>query len=164
MELNNVSSQKLHLTVNMREYFLTVDPKDSLLTILRERLNLTGTKNGCSQSHCGACTVVVNGEAVRSCMKRAKDLNDTKIVTIEGISSNYKLHAIQKALIETAAVQCGFCIPGYIMELYALFSDEIDASEERIRTVLEDHLCRCTGYEPILKGALLAQKMIKERL
>jgi carbon-monoxide dehydrogenase small subunit len=154
---------ELELTVNQKLYHLDVDPSDSLLQILRDQLNLTGTKNGCNQGHCGACTVVVNGKAVKSCLIRAKKLEKAKVVTIEGISDDFELHSIQKAFIEIAAVQCGFCSPGYIMELYALFSTNINATEADIREVLEGHLCRCTGYKPILDAAFLAQKMIKSK-
>ncbi len=154
------------ITVNGRKHTLDVDPKDSLLFILREQLGLTGTKNGCNQGHCGACTVVMNGEAVKSCLIRPKQLIDAEILTIEGISPRVpksKLHPIQQAFIETTAVQCGFCTPGYILELYALFEKNPAASEQEIKSKLQKHLCRCTGYKPILDAALLAQDMLKIR-
>ncbi len=154
---------ELEITVNQKKYQLTVDSEDSLLQILREQLDLTGTKNGCKQGHCGACTVVVNGKAVKSCLIKVKNLknHDSHVITIEGISNNFQLQAIQRAFIEIAAVQCGFCSPGYIMELYALYSTNANATEVDIRGVLEGHLCRCTGYKPILDAALLAQEMIR---
>ena len=154
----------LIITVNKKQYHLIVDPSDSLLQILREQLNLTGTKNGCNQGHCGACTVVVNGKAVKSCLMKTKKLANAKVVTIEGISDNFELHTIQKAFIEIPAVQCGFCSPGYIMELYALFSTNINATEAEIRKALEGHLCRCTGYKPILEAAFLAQELLQSKL
>ncbi|MFX0122535.1 MAG: (2Fe-2S)-binding protein [Candidatus Hodarchaeota archaeon] len=157
---------ELAITVNGLKHTLNVDPKDSLLFILREKIGLTGTKNGCSQGHCGACTVIMNGEAVKSCLIRPKKLNGAKIVTIEGLSLkslNEKLHPIQQAFIKTTAVQCGFCTPGYIMELYGLYEKDLNVSEEEIKLKLQGHLCRCTGYKPIIDAALLAQEIIKAR-
>jgi len=122
---------------------------------------LTGTKNGCSQGHCGACTVVMNNKAVKSCLIKPKKYNNTQITTIEGIQTGFKLHPIQEAFVQKNAVQCGFCTPGFIMELFALFSNELTASKKRIEEVLEDHLCRCTGYLPIIEAALLAQRLIQ---
>lgn len=154
---------ELSITVNNREYTLEVDPKDSLLFILRERLGLTGTKNGCNQGHCGACTVVLNGKAEKACLTKAKNINGADVLTIEGISPkfpNEELHPIQVAFIETSAVQCGFCTPGIIMELFALLNEHPNVSEQEIRTALEGHLCRCTGYQPILDAALLARKLM----
>ncbi|UCG01367.1 MAG: (2Fe-2S)-binding protein [Candidatus Heimdallarchaeota archaeon] len=154
------------ITVNGQKYTLEVDPKDSLLFILREKLGLTGTKNGCSQNHCGACTVIMDGDAVRSCHIRAKLLNGTNIITIEGISPRLpddELHPIQQAFIKTTAIQCGFCTPGYIMELYGLYEKNPNVSEEEIKSKLEGHLCRCTGYEPIIDAAILAKELLKAR-
>ncbi len=152
--------------VNGRRYTLDVDPKDSLLFILREHLGLTGTKNGCSQGHCGACTVVLNNEAVKSCLIKPRKLEEANIITIEGISPRSpsdRLHPIQKAFIETTAVQCGFCTPGYIMELYSLYEKNPVVSEQEIKSALQGHLCRCTGYKPILDAALLAKELMKTR-
>ncbi len=153
----------LNFVVNQKKYHLSIEPTDSLLTILREKLQLMGTKNGCNQGHCGACTVVMNGKAVKSCLIKAKRLENADITTIEGISVNYELHPIQEAFIEKNAVQCGFCTMGYVMELYALFKNNADVTELEIRKALEGHLCRCTGYKPILEAALLSQKKIKKR-
>ncbi|MFX0013142.1 MAG: (2Fe-2S)-binding protein [Promethearchaeota archaeon] len=157
---------EIKLTVNNRKYTLEVDPKDSLLFILRERLNLTGTKNGCNQGHCGACTVILNGDAVKSCLIKSNKLDGANITTIEGISPDsldFELHPIQEAFVKTTAVQCGFCTSGYIMELYALYEKNLDISEQEIKSALEGHLCRCTGYRPILDAALLAQKIISQK-
>ncbi|MFX1505979.1 MAG: (2Fe-2S)-binding protein [Promethearchaeota archaeon] len=157
---------EIQITVNGQKHVLNVNPKESLLHILRDQLELTGTKNGCSQGHCGACTVILNGEAVKSCLIRSKKLNEAKIVTIEGISPKFvgdQLHPIQQAFIETAAVQCGFCTPGFIMELYGLYEKSSNVSEEEIKSKLQGHLCRCTGYKPIIDAALLAQELLKIR-
>ena len=152
---------ELEIVVNKKKYRLDVEASDSLLTILREKLQLMGTKNGCSQGHCGACTVLMNGKAVKSCLIKRKHLENAEITTIEGISDGFKLHPIQEAFIEKDAVQCGFCTMGFIMELYSLFNTNPNATELEIRKVLEDHLCRCTGYKPILEAALLSQEKMK---
>ena len=157
---------EITFTINGEKHTIDVDPKDSLLHILREHFNLTGTKNGCAQGHCGACTVVLNGEAVKSCLLKPRKLEGVNIITIEGISPRSpsdELHPIQKAFIETTAVQCGFCTPGYIMELYALYEKNPDVSEQEIKSALQRHLCRCTGYKPILDAALLAKELMKTR-
>lgn len=140
---------------------IEIEGHETLLDILREKINLTGTKRGCDDGSCGACTVIVNGEAVKSCIYSAKKLNDAEIITIEGLTKNGELHPIQKAMIDSGAVQCGYCTPGIIMELFALFNKNIDASEDQIIDVLSKHLCRCTGYEAILDGAKLAQRYLK---
>jgi carbon-monoxide dehydrogenase small subunit len=153
---------ELTIIVNKKKYLLSVDPSDSLLTILREKLQLMGTKNGCSAGHCAACTVLMNGKAVKSCLIKVKKLQYAEIITIEGISDGFVLHPIQEAFIEKAAIQCGFCTMGYVLELYALFSKNLVASEYEIREALEGHLCRCTGYKQILDAALLSQQKMKE--
>lgn len=142
-----------------------MSPDEKLLFILRERLHLTGTKNGCSQGHCRACTVAMKEKegwkAVRSCLIKTNKLDEAEILTIEGISPNKPgddLHPIQKAFIDKTAVQCGFCTPGMIMELFVLFENNPSASEKEIIDALEGHLCRCTGYKPVLDAALQAQK------
>lgn len=156
---------EVSVIINGHRYSLDVHPKDSLLFVLREQIGLTGVKNGCSQGHCGACTVIMNGKAVKACLTKVKKFNNSNIVTIEGISQKFpdkELHPIQKAFIETTAVQCGFCTPGFIMELLVLYEKSPNASENEIRTSLEGHLCRCTGYKPILDASLLSQKLMKE--
>lgn len=142
---------------------IEIEGHESLLDILRDKINLTGTKRGCDDGSCGACVVMVNGEATKSCIYSAKKLNGAEIITIEGISKNGDLHPIQKAMIDSGAVQCGYCTPGIIMELYSLFNKDINASEEQIIDALSKHLCRCTGYEAILDGSKLAQRYLKEK-
>ena len=156
-----VAKLDLKVVVNQNIHHLSINPGDSLLSILREKLQLMGTKNGCSQGHCGACTVLMNGKAVKSCLIKGKRLENAEITTIEGISDGFKLHPIQEAFIEKSAVQCGFCTMGYIMELYALFIANLNVTEKEIRKALEGHLCRCTGYKPILEAALLSQEKMK---
>ncbi|NHJ01139.1 MAG: (2Fe-2S)-binding protein [Candidatus Heimdallarchaeota archaeon] len=157
---------ELKFKVNGQEIFLQVNPNDSLLYILRDRLHLTGTKNGCSAGHCGACVVIMNEEAVKSCLQKAKRLNNAEIITIEGLTPKEpsgELHPIQQAFIDATAIQCGFCTPGYIMELYGLFLRNPEASLDEIKVALEGHLCRCTGFKPILEAAVLAQQYLNKK-
>ena len=154
-------SEKITLKVNGRAHTLEVESWERLLDVLRDRLGLTGTKQGCDDLSCGACTVLVNGEAVKSCKMSATRAAGAEVVTIEGMARGTELHPIQQALIESGAVQCGFCIPGIVMGLHSLFGKQPDASEKQILDALENHLCRCTGYESILAGAKLAQLRLK---
>ena len=157
-------SQRISFTVNGKKRTVEIEGWERLLFVLRERLGLTGTKRGCDDGSCGACVVVVNGEAKRSCILPAKKLDGAEILTIEGLADEERLHPIQEALIEAGAVQCGFCIPGIAMKLYALFTREPEATDERIVEELSHHFCRCTGYEAIIEGAKLArQKMAAAR-
>lgn len=151
-------AQTITFTVNGSRKSVEIEGWEKLIDVLRDRLNLTGTKRGCDDASCGACVVVVDGEATRSCVYLAKKLEGKEIITIEGMSNGTTLHPIQEALIEAGAVQCGYCIPGIVMALYALFTKNIAASDEEILEALSHHLCRCTGYEAILEGARLAQK------
>ena len=155
---------KVFLTVNGIKYELDLEEKETLLEVLRDRLHLTGTKNACAYGACGACTIVMNGEAVRSCLMKPEKFNGKEIITIEGISNGHDLHPIQEAFIKAGAIQCGFCTPGFIMSLYALFINNLKATDEEIKNVLEKHICRCTGYEFIWDAAKLAQKMLQEKL
>ena len=152
---------KITLTVNHVPYTVELDGWERLIDVLRDKLGLTGTKHGCDDLSCGACTVVLDGKAIQSCNLPAKRAAGADIVTIEGLAQGTKLHPIQEGLIEAGAVQCGFCIPGIAMRLYSLFEKKLDASETEIIDALEEHLCRCTGYESILEGAKLAQKKMK---
>jgi len=153
-------SSRVNLTVNGEKKSVEIEGWEKLLDILRDRLNLTGAKRGCDDGTCGACTVIVNGEAVRSCMFPASKLEGAEIVTIEGLSRE-GVNPIQKALIDAGAVQCGFCTPGIVTELTVLFTKNPTASEEQMKDALSKHLCRCTGYESILDGAKSAQKKLE---
>ncbi len=155
-------SEKITLTVNGMKRSVEIDGWERLLDVLRDKLDLTGAKRGCDDLACGACTVVVNGEAKKSCSLPAKKCGGADVVTIEGLANGTEVHPIQQALIEAGAVQCGYCTPGIVMSLYALFTKNLNASEDEIEDVLEGHLCRCTGYEAIWEGALLAQKLLKK--
>ncbi len=129
-----------------------------LSDVLRDSLGLTGTKVGCGIGQCGSCTVVMNGDAVTSCVVPATKAQGAEVLTIEGLSKEGKLHPIQETFIEADAIQCGFCTPGLIMRLYAVLTKDPHASEEVLKEAINKHLCRCTGYETIWDAALLAQK------
>ena len=150
------------ITFTLNGSTCTVQPEShmKLLDVLRDELNLTGTKRGCDNSTCGACVVVVNQKAVKSCNYNLAKLEGAEVITIEGLAQGTQLHPIQESLVEAGSIQCGFCTPGIIMELYALFNQNPDASREDIMRALNKHLCRCTGYEAIVDGALLAQQKL----
>ena len=154
--------EKINFKLNGKQVTVEIEGWEKLLDVLRDKCELTGTKRGCDDGSCGTCTVLVNGNAVKSCLYPATKLEGAEIVTIEGMSNGYNINPIQKALIDSGAVQCGFCTPGIIMELKAFFDKNIDAGQEEIYNTLEKHLCRCTGYEAIFDGAKLAQKYLKE--
>ena len=156
-------SEWITLTVNGVRRTVLYAAKESLLEILRDALDLTGAKEGCGYGACGSCTVVVNGEAVKACTLRGKEkLDGLEVLTIEGLADQEgNLHPIQEAFLRAGAVQCGFCTPGFIMRLYALFKNKPGATEEEIEVALSENLCRCTGYEAIWEAALLAQEMMK---
>jgi aerobic-type carbon monoxide dehydrogenase small subunit (CoxS/CutS family) len=155
--------EKITFTINGVPTTVEVDPEMMLVDVIRDVLNLTGTKRGCDNATCGTCTVVVNGKAVKSCNTAVKKVAGAEILTVEGLAKGMTLHPIQKSISESGAVQCGFCTPGIIMELYGLLENNANASENEIENALNKHLCRCTGYEPIRDGALMAQKLIQDR-
>ncbi len=155
--------EKITFTINGEPTTVEVDPEMMLVDVIRDVLDLTGTKRGCDNATCGTCTVVVNGKAVKSCNTAVKKVAGAEILTVEGLAKGMTLHPIQKSISESGAVQCGFCTPGIIMELYGLLENNANASENEIENALNKHLCRCTGYEPIRDGALMAQKLIQDR-
>jgi aerobic carbon-monoxide dehydrogenase small subunit len=142
------------LTVNGEPQDLLIDARETLTAVLRDRLHLTGTKRGCNQGVCGACTVLIDGHAVRSCLALAADLEDSAIVTIEGLREDEAGRRVAAALVASAAVQCGFCTPGMVIGLTALFRDKGRPSREAVREALSGNLCRCTGYVKIIEAAL----------
>jgi carbon-monoxide dehydrogenase small subunit len=148
------------LTVNGEERTASVPPETTLLKMLREDLNLTGTKLGCDVGDCGACTVLVDGIAVNACLMLAGQANGKKIETIEGLSTMEEYHPIQKAFEEVAALQCGFCGPGMIMSTKAMIDQGDDLSKQDIRDALSGNLCRCTGYTKIIDGVINAYEEI----
>lgn len=156
-------AEQINLTVNGVPRIVEVEGWERLIDVLRDKLDLTGAKRGCDDASCGACTVVLNGEAVQSCITGLAKYKDGNVVTIEGLSGEVgKLHPIQQALVDAGAVQCGYCTPGIVLRLYALFGKKPDATDEEILDALEIHLCRCTGYEAIFEGARLARQYLKK--
>jgi len=152
---------KLNCVVNGRRIERDVDPESRLLDVLRETLHLTGTKEGCGEGECGACTVLMDGRAVNSCLVLAPQADGAEILTIEGLSDGRTLHPIQQAFVETGAVQCGFCTPGFIMATLALLNEVPDPTDEEILSALEGNLCRCTGYAKILEAVNLAASRMR---
>ncbi len=149
---------KLRFEVNGRPVEADVAPRTTLCDCLRDHLNLTGTHAGCEHGVCGACTVIVDGRAVRSCLLLAVQAAGAVIVTVEGLADGDDLSPLQQAFRKHHALQCGFCTSGMLTTLHALLSDEPSADEERIRDVLSGNLCRCTGYIPIIEAALEARE------
>jgi carbon-monoxide dehydrogenase small subunit len=151
----------IELTVNGDIYRIAVDPWRTLNEVLREDLNLTGTKLGCGSGDCGACTVMVEGRTVSSCLTLAVEMDGKRIETIEGLApSGEQLHPIQEAFLEKGAIQCGFCTPGMEMSALQLLNRNLRPSEAEIRAALSGNLCRCTGYNKIVEAiAVAAEKM-----
>jgi carbon-monoxide dehydrogenase small subunit len=143
---------EIELSVNGSPYRLSVEPDRTLLEVLREDLGLTGTKEGCASGECGACTVLLDGEPIRSCLILAVDVRGREVVTIEGVAENRKPHKIQKAFIDRGAIQCGFCTPGMILVGKALLEKHPKPDERQIRKAISGNLCRCTGYAKIVEA------------
>lgn len=140
----------IQLTVNGDSHQVQIDPAETLLHVLREKLGLTGTKEGCGEGDCGACTILVNGKSVNSCIYPAIQADGCQILTVEGVEKDPKLKAIQQAFVDHGAVQCGFCSPGMIMATCALLDENPTPTEEEIRRGLSGNLCRCTGYQAMV--------------
>jgi carbon-monoxide dehydrogenase small subunit len=142
--------RRIALTVNGLRQEAEVEPRELLVYFLRERLGLTGTNVGCDTSSCGACTVLVEGESVKSCTMLAVQADGGEVTTIEGLADNGNLHPLQQAFHEQHGLQCGYCTPGMIMAAVSLLEEHPDPSEDEIRAALEGNLCRCTGYQNIV--------------
>lgn len=156
-------AEKISFTINGQPRSVEVEPDMMLIEVIRDVLDLTGTKHGCDNATCGTCIVILNGRAVKSCNTVITKAAGAEITTVEGLSKGMELHPVQKAIAESGAVQCGFCTPGIVIELVAMLDSKPNASEQELTNVLNKHLCRCTGYEPIRDGALIAQKVVQER-
>jgi carbon-monoxide dehydrogenase small subunit len=139
-------------TINHRKYELEVRPNLTLLDLLREELGLTGTKRGCEIGECGACTVLMNGQAVNSCLVLAPQIDGEEILTVEGLADGHKLHPLQESFLDHDAVHCGFCTPGSLMSAKELLDRNPNPSEEEIRMAISGNLCRCTGYQQIVEA------------
>jgi carbon-monoxide dehydrogenase small subunit len=151
-----VENQLIRLRVNGEEHDVIVRSNQTLVEVLRENLELTGTKEGCGEGACGACTVLLNGKAVRSCLTLAIEAQGKEIMTIEGLVSDGELHPVQKAFIEHGAIQCGFCTPAMILTTKALLDENPGPTEEEARRAISGVVCRCTGYAKIVEAIMAA--------
>ena len=140
-------------TINGEHIDFLCEPRQSLLEVLRDVIGLTGTKEGCNDGNCGACTIILDGRIVTACLVLAVEAEGKDITTIEGIASEGTLHPIQQAFLENAALQCGICTPGFIVAIKALLDENPDPTEQELRFWLANNLCRCTGYDKIIRAA-----------
>jgi carbon-monoxide dehydrogenase small subunit len=153
----------INTTINGRKVSASAEPSTSLLEFLRDTLEMKGTKLCCNTGECGACTVIYNGKPINSCVTLAADANGAEITTVEGLADGDKLHAVQQAFIDTGAVQCGYCTPGYIMSVKALLDRTKQPTAEDIEEAVSGNICRCTGYAKIVDAIQLAADRIVGR-
>jgi carbon-monoxide dehydrogenase small subunit len=150
--------ETIKFTLNDKPEQITMDSERILLWVLRTDFALTGTKYGCGESYCGACTILVDDQAVRSCQMTLKDIQGKSVTTIEGLAKNGDLHSLQQAFVENDALQCGYCTPGMIMNAYALLLNNPDPTEAQIREGMDDNLCRCGAHKRIIEAIQAAAK------
>jgi carbon-monoxide dehydrogenase small subunit len=153
---------RINFTINGESEQVDVPGNLTLLEMIRERMALTGTKNGCAAGECGACTVLLDGEPVNSCLVLAVECDGSEILTVEGLAINGHLSPVQRAIVEAGGVQCGFCTPGILIASHALLNRVPNPSEDDIRTALVGNLCRCTGYVRIVESVQEAAKLREE--
>jgi aerobic-type carbon monoxide dehydrogenase small subunit (CoxS/CutS family) len=153
----------LTCTVNGEQHSVLVDPRDTLLELLRDRIGLTGTKEGCGNGNCGTCTVLLDGAPVNACLVLAMEAAEQEVLTIEGLASRGELHPLQSALVEAGGTQCGFCTPGIILSAKALLDDNPTPSEQDIRQAIAGNLCRCTGYNKIIDAIAAVAAAVRRR-
>jgi carbon-monoxide dehydrogenase small subunit len=153
-------NQKISITVNGVSHAMEVDPRLLLIDLLRDHLELTGTKFGCGHGDCGACTVLVDGKPANACLFLAVEVDGKKVTTIEGLAEGDRLHPVQQAFIDNGAMQCGFCIPGMILSAKALLDETPHPTEEQVRDGIAGNLCRCTGYAKIVQAILSVSKSL----
>jgi carbon-monoxide dehydrogenase small subunit len=153
--------EQIKITVNGMNYVLQVKPWATLLDVIRDDLGLTGTKEGCGEGECGACTVIMDGKVVNSCIMLATEANGKKIITVEGLADGDKLHPIQEAFLEMGGMQCGFCTPGMILSTKILLDANKNPNDDEIRKGLEGNFCRCTGYTKIFESVKAAAQKMK---
>ena len=151
----------LRLTINGELYELLIEPYWSLLDLLRDHLHLTGTKRGCDEGDCGACTVLMQGKTATSCMVLALDARDQDVITVEGLAKGDKLHPVQEAFVTSGGVQCGYCTPGLIMSAVGLLRENPNPTEEDVRFGIGGNLCRCTGYTKVVQAILRAAEVMR---
>src|SRR5579885_3215273 len=153
----------VRISVNGATHRLFVEPRRTLLDVIREDIGLTGTNAGCEHGSCGACTVLLDGKSVRACLLLAVQANNHEVMTVEGLAQNGQMHPLQEAFWEKQGLQCGFCTPGFLMTAYELLQQNPDPSEENIRSALSGNICRCTGYEHIVDAIRLAAQSMREQ-
>ncbi len=153
----------IQLNVNGKDYDLEIEEDLRLIDLLRDRLGFTGTKEGCGEGECGACTVILEGKTVNSCLLLAIQAHGKEITTIEGIGKEDDLHPIQESFLENGAVQCGYCIPGMVLSAKALLDKNKNPTRKDIREAISGNLCRCTGYEKIVDSIEKASKILQQR-
>ena len=159
-----MNKHKLSLIINNIEYIREVEPRLLLSDFLRHEVGLTGTHVGCEQGVCGACTILLDGEPVRSCLLFAVQANGHELLTVEGLAESMdNLHPIQQAFWEAHGLQCGFCTPGFLMTLVPFLAENPNPDEAQVREAISGNLCRCTGYQNIVEAALLAAKKLREQ-
>ena len=146
----------VQLTVNGMERTILVEPYCSLLDMVRDELHLTGTKKGCDEGDCGACTVLLNGQPVTSCLVLAHSARESEVTTVEGLASGGELHPVQRSFAENGGLQCGYCTPGLIMAAVGLLQTNPDPTEEEVKFGLGGNLCRCTGYSKVIEAVMAA--------
>jgi carbon-monoxide dehydrogenase small subunit len=156
-----VAERRIALTINGRAYTGRAEPRKTLADFIREDCGLTGTHLGCEHGVCGACTILVDGEAVRSCLMFAVQADGAELMTVEGLADGDRLHPIQQAYWDHHGLQCGFCTPGFLMTTYALLRDAPDPTEREIREGLAGNLCRCTGYQNIVEAVAAAAQALR---
>lgn len=152
----------IHLTINGNSYTAEADPQTSLLTVLREHLDLTGSKYGCGEGQCGACTVLINGKAQRSCVTRALSVSDKQITTIEGLANGDQLHPVQAAFLQAGAMQCGYCTSGMIMSSVAFLKQNPSPNEDQIVDFMDGNVCRCGTYPRIVSAIQKAAAALRD--
>ena len=148
----------INTTINGDEKQVLVSERDSLLEALRDRIGMTGAKEGCNNGNCGACAVVMDGRLVNSCCVMAAEADGAEVMTVEGLASREELHPLQSEFLQNAALQCGICTPGFLMSSYALLQENPNPTEEEARFWLAGNLCRCTGYDKIIESVLTVAK------
>lgn len=155
---NNGRKVRIRVSVNGDDHDIVIKPNITLLDLLREDLGLTGTKKGCDEGDCGACTVILDGKAVNSCLVPAVEVDGKEVLTVEGLSASGELDPLQRTFIEKGAVQCGFCTSGMLLSAKALLMENPSPAEEQVRVAISGNLCRCTGYVKIVDAVMAAAK------
>jgi carbon-monoxide dehydrogenase small subunit len=158
-----IEQRPIKLSVNGEQIEAMVEPRKLLSDFLREDVNLSGVHVGCEHGNCGACTIILNGELVRSCLTLAVQADGAEIMTVEGLASDGKLHPIQEAFHENHGAQCGFCTPGQVLTAYSLLNKNPKPTEDEIREAMSGHLCRCTGYYSIVQSIKAAAEKLNEK-